>query len=93
MRCGVGCRRGWDPTLLWLWCRLVATALVRPLAWEPPYATGVALEKTKRQKKEIEALEAWPKRLKSHRGKKPGSQRGHFSEATCHPGVPASAVV
>ena len=26
-----------------LWCRLVATAPIRPLAWEPPYATGVAL--------------------------------------------------
>ena len=25
-----------DPALLWLWCRLVATALIRPLAREPP---------------------------------------------------------
>ena len=24
--CGVGCRRGSDPTLLWLWRRLAATA-------------------------------------------------------------------
>ena len=24
--CGVGCRRGLDPVLLWLWCRLAATA-------------------------------------------------------------------
>ena len=31
-----------DPVLLWLWCRLAATALIRPLAWEPPYAVGVA---------------------------------------------------
>ena len=37
---------------LWLWCRPVATALIRPLAWELPYASGVALEKTKRQKKQ-----------------------------------------
>ena len=44
MRCGVGCRRGSDPALLWLWCRPVAMALIRPLAWEPPYATGVAQE-------------------------------------------------
>ena len=51
MSCGVGGRRGSDPTLLWLWCRLVATAPIRPLAWEPPYAVGAALEKTKRQKK------------------------------------------
>ena len=31
--CGVGCRRGSDPELLWLWCRPVAAALIRPLAW------------------------------------------------------------
>ena len=49
--CGVGCRRGWDPTLLWLWRRLVATALIRPLAWEPPCASGAAQEMAKRQKK------------------------------------------
>ena len=36
--------------LLWLWCRLAATAPIIPLAWEPPYATGVALEEKKRQK-------------------------------------------
>ena len=47
--CGVDCRRGSDPALLWLWRRLVATALIRPLAWELPYATGAALEKAKRQ--------------------------------------------
>jgi len=46
---GVGHRCGLDLALLWLWHRLVATAPIRPLAWEPPYATGVALEKTKRQ--------------------------------------------
>ena len=49
MGCGVGCRRGSDPTLLWLWHRLVATALIRPLAWEPPYPVGVAQEMAKRQ--------------------------------------------
>ena len=47
MSCGVGHRRSLDPTLLWLWHRLAATALIRPLAWEPPYAAGVALEKAK----------------------------------------------
>ena len=47
MSCVVGRRRGSDPTLLWLWCRPAATALIRPLAWEPPYAAGMALEKTK----------------------------------------------
>ena len=44
--CGVGYRRGSDPTLLWLWRRPAATAPIRPLAWEPPYAAG-AVQKDK----------------------------------------------
>ena len=51
MNCGVGRRCGSDPVLLWLWCRLAATALIRPLAWVPPYAAGAAQEMAKRQKK------------------------------------------
>ena len=43
LSCGVGRRHGSDPTLLWLWCRLAATAQIRPLAWEPPYAASAAL--------------------------------------------------
>ena len=50
MSCGVGRRRGSDAALLWLWHRPVATASIRPLVWEPPYATVAALEKVKRQK-------------------------------------------
>ena len=50
MSCGVGLRPGSDPTLLWLWCRPAATASIGPLAWEPPYASGVALEKGKKTK-------------------------------------------
>ena len=50
MSYGVGGRRGLDPTLLWLWCGPVATAPIRSLAWELPYAAGAALEKAKRQK-------------------------------------------
>ena len=50
MSCGVGHRCSADPALLWLWRRLVATALIGPLAWEPPYAVGAALEKDKRTK-------------------------------------------
>ena len=52
MSCGVGHKRGSDPELLWLWCRLAAAAPIRPLAGEPPYAAGVSKEKAKRQKKE-----------------------------------------
>ena len=36
---GAGHRLGLDLALLWFWRR--------PLAWEPPYAESVALEKTK----------------------------------------------
>ena len=51
MSCGVGHRCSLDPTLLWLWCRLAATALIRPPAWELPNAAGVALKKRKKTKK------------------------------------------
>ena len=51
MSYGVGRKGGSDPELLWLWSRPAATASIRPLAWEPPHATGAALEKEKRQKK------------------------------------------
>ena len=38
---------GWDLSLLW-WCyRPEATALIRPLAWEPPYATSASLKRQK----------------------------------------------
>ena len=33
-----------------LWCRLVATAQIHPLAWEPPYATGAALKRQNKNK-------------------------------------------
>ena len=51
MSCGIGHRRGSDLAWLWLWRRQVATAQIQPLAWEPPYAEGVALEKAKTKKK------------------------------------------
>ena len=37
--------------MLWLWHRPAATAVIRPLAWEPPCATSLALKRQKRQKK------------------------------------------
>ena len=49
--CGVGCRCGSDPAMLWLWCRLVATAPIGPLAWEPPYVTGAALKRQEQKPK------------------------------------------
>ena len=47
MSYGGGYRCCLDPALLWPLCRLAATALIQPLAWELPYAKGVAL-KTKK---------------------------------------------
>ena len=47
MSCGAGHRHGLDPVLLWLWCRPEATALIGPVAWEPPYVTGATLKKKK----------------------------------------------
>ena len=67
MSCGVGHRCGSDPTLLWLWRRLAATAPIQPLAWEPPHAVGVALEKTKKKEEKKEEEE---KRKKAGKGKK-----------------------
>ena len=36
--------------MLWLWHRLAPTAPNAPLAWERPYATGAALQKSQRKK-------------------------------------------
>ena len=50
MSWGVGHRQGSDLALLWLWRREAATALIRPLAWESPYAAGAALKRQKDKK-------------------------------------------
>ena len=34
-------------------CRLAAVAPIHPLAWDPPYATGVALKKKKKHTQKI----------------------------------------
>jgi len=49
--CGVSRRCGSDLAWLWLWRRLAATAPIRPLAWEAPYAVGAALKDKKTKKK------------------------------------------
>ena len=53
MSCGVGRRSGSDAVLLWLWLwrRPASIAPIRPLAWEPLYAMGAAVEETKTKKK------------------------------------------
>ena len=50
MSYGVARRCSLDPTLLWLWCRLAATAPIGLLAWEPPYAAGAALKRQDRER-------------------------------------------
>ena len=45
MSYGVGRRCGPDPALLWLLCRPATAAQIQPIAWELPYATGMALKK------------------------------------------------
>ena len=58
MSCGVGCRHGSDPALLWLWLRLAAEAAapIQPLARKLPYASGSA---PKRLKKRCEDALGW----------------------------------
>ena len=48
MSCGVGDRCGSDLVVLWLWCNPLAAALIRPLAWDRPYAEGAALKRKKK---------------------------------------------
>ena len=40
----VGRRHSLDPMLLWLWRSPATIALIRPLAWEPPYTADVTLK-------------------------------------------------
>ena len=63
MSCGVGSRCVLGPELLWLWCRPAAVARIRPLAREPPYAEGAALEKAKTKNKQTNKtnlIQAYP---------------------------------
>ena len=64
---GIGHRRGSDPTVLCLWCRLAATAPTGHLAWEPPHAAGAALKIQKDKKKK-------EKKRKRKKEKETGSQ-------------------
>ena len=53
MSCGVG--HGGSSNLAWLWLWPAAVALIRCLAWEPPYDEGAALkEKKKKKRKKLE---------------------------------------
>ena len=56
MSCGVGHRHSLDLALLWR--RLAATALIQPLAWEPPCASDAALKKKgPKKKKKVKGMQ------------------------------------
>ena len=67
MSCGVGCGHSSESALPWLWHRWAAVVPTWPLAWEPPYATGMALKSEKKKKKK--------------KGKKRKRKRWTFREA------------
>ena len=50
--CGVDYRCSLDPALLWLKHRLPDVASIQPLAWDLPYAAGVALKIKKKTTKQ-----------------------------------------
>ena len=54
MSWGVGHSHVSDLGLLWLWPRLVIIALIRSLAWELPYALGMALKSNNKNKKSMQ---------------------------------------
>ena len=64
MSCGVGCRCVSELAWLWLERRLAAIAWIRPIAWEPPYATGEALKK---QKKNIDKVHTASKQFSKNK--------------------------
>ena len=73
MSCVVGHTCGSDPMLLWLWRRPATTALIIPLAWEPPYAMGEALKRQKiRRRRRREIKERILFTIESERIKYPG---------------------
>ena len=52
MSCGVGCRHRSDPKLLWLWCRLAATAPIQPPSLGTSTYCGSGPRKWQKDKKQ-----------------------------------------
>ena len=53
-----------DLVLLWLWCRPAATVPIRSLAWEPTYASSMALKSKSKKKLQIHIFTCSVKRLR-----------------------------
>ena len=58
--------------MLWLWGRPVATAPIRPLAWEPLFATEADLKKAKKKKQKKKKKK---KKKEREEGRKEGRKR------------------
>ena len=56
VNCDVGCRRGLDPELLWLWCRPEATAPIGPLSLGTAICLRCGPKKKKDNKKKKRKL-------------------------------------
>ena len=52
-------RCGLDPVQMWLWHRSAAAALIRPLAWKPPYTVGATLKRPKKKRKKEISQPQW----------------------------------
>ena len=61
MSCGIGHRHGSDSA---------STTLIRPLAWEPPYAVGAALKKWQQQQQQQKTKDKKKKKSILHNVKK-----------------------
>ena len=78
---------------LWLWCRPEAIALIQPLAWEPPYATGVTLKSRRKKKKEEEEEERKKeKEFEGRNGTKPHINMSTQIPHTSKPRPPPEAL-
>ena len=70
----------WIPRCFWLWRRLVASAPIRPLAWEPPRVAGVALKRPKNKQTNHLSCSLGPKSKTGFANQIPGEPLGHTSK-------------
>ena len=78
LSCGLGHKRGLDPTLLWLWCRPAAATPIWPLAWEAPYAAGAALKRWKKKNVSCKKDDGKLESIDQNRVGRPWWIDGHF---------------
>ena len=62
--------------MLWLWQRLAAIAPTGPLAWEPPYAAGMALKGKRQTERQTEGREGKGREKEREKKEKRSSRRG-----------------